>query len=124
MALHGQRQIRRPHADAVVLHQDAGDPAAVQRHADVPGAGIQGVLHQLLHRRRRAFHHLAGGDAVGGLRRQQADGAGARRAVHSAGHSARRAAMEAAVAASGAGAAADRAGRISFASRLPSSTPH
>ena len=38
------------------------------------GAGIERVLDQLLHRRGRPLHHLAGGDAVGGGLGQEADG--------------------------------------------------
>ena len=61
------------HAAAVVGHLDAVDAAVVERDGDARGAGVERVLHQLLHRRGRALDHLAGGDAVDGVRRQDAD---------------------------------------------------
>ena len=49
-------------------------PPSVQRHGDAGGAGVERVLHQLLHRGGRALDHLAGGDAVDGVGGQDADG--------------------------------------------------
>ncbi len=60
-----------PHA--IVGHLDAVDAAGVEGDGDARGAGVERVLHQLLHRRRRALDHLAGGDAVDGVRREDAD---------------------------------------------------
>ena len=53
------------HAAAVIA--DANELAAAVLDVDVDGrgTGIDGVLHQLLHRRRGTLDHLAGGDLVG-----------------------------------------------------------
>jgi len=64
------------HAAAVVGHRDQRPPAVAHGHVDVPGAGIQGVFHQFLDRRRRALDHLAGGDPVDQGLGQAADGHG------------------------------------------------
>ena len=58
---------------AVVGHLDAVDAAGVERDGDAGGAGVERVLHQLLHRGRGALDHLAGGDAVDGVGREDAD---------------------------------------------------
>jgi hypothetical protein len=50
------------HALAVVAHRDAVDAAAAQADLDVARAGVERVLHQLLHHRRGTLDHLAGGD--------------------------------------------------------------
>jgi hypothetical protein len=55
-------------------HQDAGQAAAVGLDLDPRGAGVDGVVDQLLDGAGRPFDHLAGGDAVDGLGRQAADG--------------------------------------------------
>ncbi len=73
MAFDGQREVRRAHADAVILDQDAVHAAAFEQHGDAGGAGIERVLDDLLHRGGRAFDHLAGGDAVGGGLGEAAD---------------------------------------------------
>ena len=73
MALHREVEVSGGHAHPVILDQDAADPAVFERDGDAGRAGIQRVLHQLLHGRGRPFHHLAGGDAVGGGLRQQAN---------------------------------------------------
>ncbi len=73
VAQHRQRQAVRVHAAAVVGHLDAVDAAGVERHRDPRRTRVERVLHQLLHRRRRALDHLAGGDAIDGVGRQDAD---------------------------------------------------
>ena len=76
VALHRQSKAGGVHAHAVILDDDALDAAAFQRDADAPGAGVQRVLHQLLHHGGRPLDHFAGGDAVGGGLRQDADRVG------------------------------------------------
>ena len=49
---------------AVVSDANEPPPAAVGKHVDSAGAGIERVLDQLLHHARRTLDHLAGGDAV------------------------------------------------------------
>ena len=51
---------------AVILHQDQVGAAIGGGDVDAGGAGVERILHQLLHRRGRTLHHLAGGDAVDG----------------------------------------------------------
>ncbi len=67
VAQHREGQAVGVHADAVVGHLDAVDAAAVERHGDARGAGVERVLHQLLHGGGGALDHLAGGDAVDGV---------------------------------------------------------
>ena len=74
MALHREFEIGGRHAGAVILHHHPADAALLQGHGDAGGAGVEGVLHQLLHHRGRPLHHLAGGDAVGGGLGEDADG--------------------------------------------------
>src|SRR6185436_485844 len=50
--------------------------AAIGENIDPAGAGIDGVFDQFLDHARRAFHHLAGGNAVDDLFRELADGHG------------------------------------------------
>ena len=73
MALHRECKIGRTHAAPVILDEDATHAAALQRDGDSPRAGIQRILHQLLHHGGRALDHLAGGDTVGGGLGQDAD---------------------------------------------------
>ena len=61
------------HAAAVVGDRDQRAAAVVQRDLDAPRAGVDGVLDQLLDRRGRPLDHLAGGDAVDQIGRQEAD---------------------------------------------------
>jgi hypothetical protein len=64
MALHRQGQLLGRHAETVIHHLDQIAPAIPEGDIDAPGAGVDGILHQLLHGRGRALDHLAGGDAV------------------------------------------------------------
>jgi hypothetical protein len=73
VALDGHRQLVGGQAAAVVGHQDAGQAAAVGLDLDPRGAGVDGVVDQLLDGAGRPLDHLAGGDAVDGLGRKAAD---------------------------------------------------
>ena len=73
MALDRQRQLLGRHAEPVIDHLDQIAPAVLEGHLDARGAGIDGVLHQLLHRRSRPLDDLAGGDAVDDIGRKEAD---------------------------------------------------
>ena len=64
VALDRELEVLGGHAGAVVDDADEPASAALDRHLDRAGAGIDRVLDQFLHRRRRALDHLAGGDAV------------------------------------------------------------
>ena len=66
VAFNRQRQILRPHADAVVRNTDQALAAAAESDVDLPCPGINGVLDEFLHHARRTLDHLAGGDAVDG----------------------------------------------------------
>ncbi len=67
VALDGQAQIVAIHAAAVILDDDARQPAQFGADVDLGGAGVDGVLDQFLDRRGRALDDLAGGDAVDGV---------------------------------------------------------
>ena len=64
MAFHRQGKAVAVNAAAVVGDRDQAAAAVFHHHFDALGAGVDGVFHQLLHRRGGAFHDLAGGDAV------------------------------------------------------------
>ncbi len=64
VALHRQFEVGGIHAGAVVDNADQSASASLDGHLDAPRAGVERVLDQLLHRRGRPLHHLAGGDAV------------------------------------------------------------
>ena len=74
VALHRQGQLARVQPGAVVGHEDAPQPAALDLHLHLGGARVQRVLHQLLDGVGGALDHLARGDAVHGARREAADG--------------------------------------------------
>lgn len=48
----------------VVGDLDELEASILDDDGDGGGAGVEAVLHQLLHRRRRPLNHLAGGDPV------------------------------------------------------------
>ncbi len=75
MALEGQQGIVAQHAAAVVDNADQAPSAGFHFHANVGGAGIQGVFEKLFDHRSRPFHHFAGGDFVGDLVGKDADAA-------------------------------------------------
>ena len=66
MARQGQRQFGLGHAAAVIDHADQGFAAIADGNIHPRGTRIDGVFHQLFHRRCRPFNHLARGDAVDG----------------------------------------------------------
>ena len=76
MAIHCQRQIAVRHAAAVVGDADPPPAAAIGEDVDPAGAGVDGVLHQLLDHARGTLDHFAGGDAVDDLFGKLADGHG------------------------------------------------
>ncbi len=67
MAQKGRLRLLRRDAAAVVRHADIGLPALSDLHEDGGGAGVDGVLDQLLDDGNRPVHHLSGGDPVGHL---------------------------------------------------------
>ena len=75
MALEGQQRVVAVHALAVVGDADEPPPARLDFDADAGGAGVEGVLQQLLDHRGGPVHHLAGGDLVGNLVGKNADAA-------------------------------------------------
>ena len=66
-------EVGRAHADAVVADADEGEAAGGGDDLDLAGAGVERVLDELLDHARGTLDHLAGGDAVDGLRAQLAD---------------------------------------------------
>src|SRR3546814_14039517 len=64
------------HAAAIVAHRDEALAAVAQGDLGAPGAGVDGVLHQLLDGGGRPLDHLAGGDAVDQIGGQQTEGHG------------------------------------------------
>ena len=72
MAGNGQLQIRRGNTAAVVLNADTTLPAVFKADINLAGLGIQTVFHQFFQHAGGPFNHLASGDLVAQLRRQQA----------------------------------------------------
>ena len=60
----GQGRVLAVHPAAIVAHADQPAPAILDVHLDRRGTGIEGILHEFLHRRRRTLHHLAGSNLV------------------------------------------------------------
>ncbi len=71
--LESVRQFLGRDTAAVVAHADAVAAAALDGDLDHARPGVERVLDQLLHHRRRTLDHLAGGDARGDRGRQHAD---------------------------------------------------
>jgi hypothetical protein len=76
VAVQRQERVLPAHPVAVVGDADLRLAAVADDHVDARGGGVQRVLHQLLHHRRRPLHHLARGDLVGQRVGQDADAAG------------------------------------------------
>jgi hypothetical protein len=72
------RQLFAHDAAAVVLDRDQAHAAGQQAHRDLRGAGVERVVDQLAHHRRRALDHLAGGDLADQFVGQVQDGAAGR----------------------------------------------
>src|SRR5262249_13974011 len=68
------RQILRGDTGPVVSHSDKAGAAALNIYFDTACACIEAVLDEFLDYRRRALHHLAGGDLVAKLARQDPNG--------------------------------------------------
>ncbi len=75
MALEGQKSIVAIHAVAVVGDANQLPAAGFNIHPNAIRAGIERILEQLLHHRRRAVDDLAGGDLVGDLIGENTDAA-------------------------------------------------
>ena len=74
VALDGEVEIGRRHAAAVVDDADQPAAAALDRHRNAAGAGIDGVLDEFLDGGGGPLDHLARGDAVDEDRIEPADG--------------------------------------------------
>ena len=70
VASQGQRQLVFFDAAAVIANANKLRAAAFDININPRGARIKAVFNQLFHHRRGPFHHLAGGNLVGELRRQ------------------------------------------------------
>src|SRR2546422_3676022 len=68
-----QDRVLAAHPLAVVAHPDERLPPVLDRHADRPSAGVERVLDELLHDGGRPLDHLAGGDLVRDLGREDRD---------------------------------------------------
>ena len=75
MALEGEQSVVAHHAAAVVGDADEAAATGFNFDADAGGAGIEGVLQQLLDDGGGAVDDLAGGDLVGNLVGENADAA-------------------------------------------------
>jgi len=73
MALDRKVEVLARHPRTVVADADEVASAAGEVDVDAPGAGVDGVFHQLLDHARGALDHLAGGDAIDGVGAQAAD---------------------------------------------------
>ena len=65
-----QDGIGRTHTAAIVYHLDQSPAGIGHHHFDVSGAGVDRILHQLLHHRSGPLHHFSGGDHIGQAGRQ------------------------------------------------------
>jgi len=63
--LQGKKGVLAGHPAAVVGHPDEPLSPGLDLHRHLARACVEGVLHELLHHRGGAFHHLAGGNLVG-----------------------------------------------------------
>ena len=64
VAQKGRGQLGRGDAAAVVRHPDHAHAAPADLHRNGGGAGVDGVLHQLLHHAGGPLHDLTGGDQI------------------------------------------------------------
>ena len=77
MALNGEFEVFRPHANAIVTHSDEALATATESHIDLARTGIDGVFDELFHHARRALDDLASLDAIYSAFRQSPDSHGA-----------------------------------------------
>jgi hypothetical protein len=75
VALEGEQGVVAAHALAVVGYANQLAAAAFDLHLDARGAGVQGILQQLLYYGGRTVNHLARSDLIGDLVRKNADAA-------------------------------------------------
>jgi len=75
VALEGQQGVVAEHAAAIVDDADEAAAAGFHFHADVGGAGVEGIFEQFLHYRGGPFDHFSGGDFVGDLVGEDANAA-------------------------------------------------
>ncbi len=68
------RQLLGGNAAAIVAHPDQSDTAALDVDLNATRAGIEAVLDELLDDRCRPLDHLAGGDLIDELTRQDLNG--------------------------------------------------
>ena len=73
MTLDGQLYLISRHTNAIVGDGQALAPAFIYFDINGCGFGIKGVFDQLFDSARRAFNHLAGGDAIDGVFWQSPD---------------------------------------------------
>ena len=73
MALDRQARILGTHPLSVVVDAHLLLAAELDADGDAMRTGVDGVLNQLLHDRRRSFDDLARGDLIGQLRRKSGD---------------------------------------------------
>ncbi len=76
VAFHGQFEIGRAHAGAVVSDADERTAAGLDLDGDARRPRIERILDELLHGRGRPLDHLAGGDLVDQDGVESADGHG------------------------------------------------
>ncbi|MNC86920.1 hypothetical protein D3C83_26070 [compost metagenome] len=73
MALQREQRLIARHPDPVVTHANALAAAVLGEHIDGDRAGVERVLDQLLHHRRRPFDHFTRRDLIGDRARQNRD---------------------------------------------------
>ena len=73
MPFEGQQCVVAVHPLAIIRNANQAPSAGFHLDADTRGAGVEGVLEQLLHDRSGTVDHLAGGDLIGHLVRKNSD---------------------------------------------------
>ena len=73
MPLERELRVVAIHPRTIVAHANQRLPAVLQLDADRAGAGVEGVLDQLLDDRRRPFDDLTGRDLIGDIGGQDLD---------------------------------------------------
>ena len=78
VATQGQWHVSGLQTDAIVFHADETNPAFDQTHHHLGSTGVQSVVHQFTHHRRRSFDHFTGGNLADQFIGEFADGASRR----------------------------------------------
>ncbi len=73
MTFEGEFRVRTRHPVTVVFDRHELLPAEIDDDGDSRGAGVHGVLDELLHDRGRTLDDLAGGNLVGEVGRETMD---------------------------------------------------